>query len=254
MNNLSFTSFDLIDGIIVFIISEIKFCLDIKYVSKILAPEVEYSVITINKIDNVKLMSNNEMIPLINFHTLYGLTIPQENSNNRLFLLDYENHRIAFLVDRVKEIITINKGIQDTGFSNTNLLNILLQTSELIFSKDQVITETLESVGIMRKRNKEILLLKYFSTLTSLLKKTRKTINFEQKTYHCYYYLSTYIAPRLANLILLLNNKLLSYELKAIEKVGGQTDQVVQSEKKEETPKEYNDRIEKEISEGKHGE
>ena len=114
MNNLSFTSFDLIDGIIVFIISEIKFCLDIKYVSKILVPEVEYSVITINKIDNVKLMSNNEMIPLINFHTIYGLTIPQENSNNRLFLLDYENHRIAFLVDRVKEIITINKGIQDS--------------------------------------------------------------------------------------------------------------------------------------------
>lgn len=114
MNNLSFTSFDLIDGIIVFIISEIKFCLDIKYVSKILVPEDEYSVITINKIDNVKLMSNNEMIPLINFHTIYGLTIPQENSNNRLLLLDYENHRIAFLVDRVKEIITINKGIQDS--------------------------------------------------------------------------------------------------------------------------------------------
>jgi chemotaxis signal transduction protein len=54
------------------------------------------------------------MIPLINFHTFYGLTVPQENRNNRLFLLDYENHRIAFLVDRVKEIITINKDIQDS--------------------------------------------------------------------------------------------------------------------------------------------
>jgi chemotaxis signal transduction protein len=114
VNNLTFNSFDLIDGIIVFIISEIKFCIDIKYVSKIMTPEVGYSVITINKIDNVKLMSNNEMIPLINFHTFYGLTVPQENRNNRLFLLDYENHRIAFLVDRVKEIITINKDIQDS--------------------------------------------------------------------------------------------------------------------------------------------
>jgi chemotaxis signal transduction protein len=114
VNNLSFSSFDLIDGIIVFIISEIKFCIDIKYVSKIFAPEDEYSVIKLNKIDNVKLMSNNEMIPLINFHTFYGLTIPRENSNNRLFLLDYENHRIAFLVDRVKEFITINKDVQDS--------------------------------------------------------------------------------------------------------------------------------------------
>jgi chemotaxis signal transduction protein len=114
VNNHSFTSIDLIDGIIVFIISEIKFCIDIKYVSKILVPDVEYSVITINKIDNVKLMSNNEIIPIINLHTSYGLTIPQENSNNRLFLVDYENNRIAFLVDEVKEILTINKGIQDS--------------------------------------------------------------------------------------------------------------------------------------------
>ena len=114
MNNLSFTSFDLIDGIIVFIISEMKFCIDIKYLSKILVPEDGYSVTTVNKLDNVKIMSNNEMIPLINFHTFYGLTIPQEDHNNRLFLLDYENHKIAFRVDKVKEIISINKGIQDS--------------------------------------------------------------------------------------------------------------------------------------------
>jgi chemotaxis signal transduction protein len=114
VNNLSFTSFDLIDGIIVFTISEMKFCIDIKYLSKILVPEDEYSVTTVNNLDSVKIISNNEMIPLINFHTFYGLTIPQENSNNRLFLLDYENNRIAFLVDEVKEILTINKGIQDS--------------------------------------------------------------------------------------------------------------------------------------------
>ena len=44
-------------------------------------------------------------------------------------------------------------------------------------------------------------------------------------------------------------------DLRATKILGGQTDAGIQTEKpKEETPKEYNDRIEKEMSEGKHGE
>ena len=42
-------------------------------------------------------------------------------------------------------------------------------------------------------------------------------------------------------------------ELQALNLLGGKTDSVAQPEKpQEETPKEYNDRVEKELSEGKH--
>ena len=109
VDNLSSTFIDSIKGILVFKIAGLDFCVDIEYVSSIITPQNK-SLLTIkNKSGNENIKVNEETIPILNFHSMFGLKTPPEDYNTRYVLLDLMKRKIVFMVDNIKEIISINK-------------------------------------------------------------------------------------------------------------------------------------------------
>ncbi len=113
MDNLSPTSFDLIKGILVFNIARLEFCLDIKYVSSIVTPQEKNMLTTSNNLGNEKIKVNEEMMLILNFHSMFGVKTPPEDDNTRYVLLDFMKRKIVFMVDNIKEIISIDKKTRD---------------------------------------------------------------------------------------------------------------------------------------------
>jgi len=113
VDNLSSTFIDSIKGILVFKIAGLDFCIDIEYVSSIITPQ-DKSLLTIkNKPGNENIKVNEETIPILNFHSMFGFKTPPEDDNTRYVLLDFIKRKIAFMVDNIKEIISINKKTRD---------------------------------------------------------------------------------------------------------------------------------------------
>ena len=109
VDNLSSTFIDSIKGILVFKIAGLEFCIDIEYVSSIITPQNK-SLLTIkNKPGNESIKVNEETIPILNFHSMFGFKTPPEDDNTRYVLLDLMKRKIVFMVDNIKEIISINK-------------------------------------------------------------------------------------------------------------------------------------------------
>jgi chemotaxis signal transduction protein len=112
--NLSSTSFDSIKGVLVFNIAGLEFCIDIKYVSSIVTLKDKNMHTTSNNLGNENIKVNEEMMPILNFHSMFGLKTPPEDDNTRYVLLDFMKRKIVFMVDNVKEIISINKKTRDS--------------------------------------------------------------------------------------------------------------------------------------------
>ena len=68
---------------------------------------------TSNNPGDEKIKVNEEMMPILNFHSMFGLKTPPEDDNTRYVLLDFIKRKIAFMVDNIKEIISINKKTRD---------------------------------------------------------------------------------------------------------------------------------------------
>ena len=113
MDNLSSTFIDSIKGILVFKIAGLEFCIDIEYVSSIVTPQDKNMLTSINNLGNEKIKVNEEMMPILNFHSMFGLKTPPEDDNTRYILLDFMKRKFVFMVDNIKEIISINKKTRD---------------------------------------------------------------------------------------------------------------------------------------------
>ena len=113
VDNLSSTFIDSIKGILVFKIAGLDFCIDIEYVSSIITPQNNNMLTIKNKLGNENIKINEEMIPILNFHSMFGFKTPSEDYNTRYILLDFIKRKIAFMVDNIKEIISINKKTRD---------------------------------------------------------------------------------------------------------------------------------------------
>jgi purine-binding chemotaxis protein CheW len=113
VDNLSSTFIDSIKGILVFKIAGLDFCIDIEYVSSIITPQDKNMLTTNNKPGNENIKINEEMIPILNFHSMFGFKTPPEDDNTRYILLDFSKRKIVFMVDNIKEIISINKKTHD---------------------------------------------------------------------------------------------------------------------------------------------
>jgi len=117
VDNLSLTFIDSITGVLVFNIGDLDFCLDIKTVISTVVPKksIRRGGITKKGSSAVEEIEyNNEIIPLLDIHTIYGLKIPRDDNDTRILLLDFNNKIIAFRVDNIKEIISINKKTRDS--------------------------------------------------------------------------------------------------------------------------------------------
>ncbi len=113
VDNLSSTFIDSIKGILVFNIAGLEFCIDIDFVSSIITPQDKNMLTTNNKLGNENIKINEEMIPILNFHSMFGFKTPPEDDNTRYILLDFSKRKIVFMVDNIKEIISINKKTHD---------------------------------------------------------------------------------------------------------------------------------------------
>ena len=109
MDNLSSTFIDSIKGILVFKIAGLEFCIDIEYVFSIGTPQDINMITTSNNLGDKNIKINEETIPILNFHSMFGLKTPPEDDNTRYVLLDLMKRKIVFMVDNIKEIISINK-------------------------------------------------------------------------------------------------------------------------------------------------
>ncbi len=108
VDNLSSTFIDSIKGILIFKIAGLDFCIDIEYVSSIITPQDKNMLTIKNKLGDENIKINEEMIPILNFHSMFGFKTPPEDDNTRYILLDFSKRKIAFMVDKIKEIISIN--------------------------------------------------------------------------------------------------------------------------------------------------
>ena len=109
VDNLSSTFIDSAKGILVFNIAGLEFCINIEYVSSIITPQDKNMLTTSNNLGNENIKVNEEMMPILNFHSMFGLKTPLEDDNTRYVLLDFMKRKFVFMVDNIKEIISINK-------------------------------------------------------------------------------------------------------------------------------------------------
>ncbi len=114
VDNLSSAFIDSVTGVLVFNIGVLDFCLDIKTVISTVVPKKSNKITNRGDSDTEEIEYNNEIIPLLDIHTIYGLKTPRDDNDTRILLLDFKNKKIAFRVDNIKEIISINKKTRDS--------------------------------------------------------------------------------------------------------------------------------------------
>jgi len=114
MNNLSSSFIDSITGVLVFKIGVLELCLDIKTVILTIDPHKTNTLANRGNSNKENIKYNDEIIPLLDIHTIYGLKTPQDDNDTRILLLDFNNKKIAFKVDSIKEIISITKKTRDS--------------------------------------------------------------------------------------------------------------------------------------------
>jgi chemotaxis signal transduction protein len=114
VDNLSSTFIDSITGVLVFNVGDLDFCLDIKIVISTIVPEKSNTITNRGYSDTEEIEYSNELIPLLNIHTIYGLKMSEDDNDTRILILDFNKKKIAFRVDNIKEIISINKKTRDS--------------------------------------------------------------------------------------------------------------------------------------------
>ena len=116
-------------GLVVFEISEIEFCTDIKNVSAIVNPN-ELNQPSLYTSKNPKIQINDLIIPIIDIHKYFGVEHKSKTRDNRIVLVEIQDKVFGFFVERVKEIFSMSKGFKSklkfsSGYENDYLLGKL---------------------------------------------------------------------------------------------------------------------------------
>jgi chemotaxis signal transduction protein len=144
-DNLSSSYFDSIAGVLVFNIGILDFCLDIKTVLSTIVPQKQSTIASKDNPHVKEVEYNSEVVPLLDIHTIYGLKIPREDNNTRILLLDFNNKKIAFRVDNIKEIISINKKTRDS-LKYESLKNKPYLNGKVIYDGQTILCPDLEKI------------------------------------------------------------------------------------------------------------
>jgi chemotaxis signal transduction protein len=117
-------------GLVVFEISEMEFCTDIKNVSAIINPN-EINQPSLFAAKDPKIQINDLIIPIIDIHNYFGVEHKVKTKDNRIVLVEFQDKVFGFLVERVKEIFSMSKGFKSklkflTGYENDYLLGKLI--------------------------------------------------------------------------------------------------------------------------------
>ena len=127
-------------GLVVFEISEIEFCTDIKNISAIINPN-ELNQPSLFAAKEPKIQINDLIIPIIDIHKYFGVEHKSKSMDNRIVLVEIQDKVFGFFVERVKEIFSMSKGFKSklkfsTGYENDYLLGKLNYESRQLLIPD----------------------------------------------------------------------------------------------------------------------
>lgn len=99
-------------GLIVFEIEGKEFCADIKDISAILNPrDLKIEVSNISTVGSIKL--NEIDIPVISLNKYFGVHYGTTSKDTRVMLIEAEEKLYGFVVEKVKEIFTMNQDFRN---------------------------------------------------------------------------------------------------------------------------------------------
>lgn len=102
------TTIDTLTGLVVFTLNGKEYCADIKDISAIINPNELKEAVNLHG-SKPFIRINNLQIPIVNLHKYFGLEESGIESNKRILTVEPENNIFGFMVDKVKEIFTMNK-------------------------------------------------------------------------------------------------------------------------------------------------
>jgi purine-binding chemotaxis protein CheW len=127
-------------GLVVFEISDMEFCTDIKNVSAIINPD-ELNQPSLFAATDPKIQINDLIIPIIDIHKFFGVEHKSKSKDNRIVLVEINDKVFGFLVESVKEIFSMSKGFKSklkysNGYENDYLLGKLDYESRRLLIPD----------------------------------------------------------------------------------------------------------------------
>jgi chemotaxis signal transduction protein len=127
-------------GLVVFEISEMEFCTDIKNVSAIINPN-ELNQPSLFNSKDPQIQINDLIIPIIDIHKFFGVEHKSKSKDNRIVLVEIQDKVFGFFVECVKEIFSMSRGFKSklkfsTGFDNDYLLGKLNYESRQLLIPD----------------------------------------------------------------------------------------------------------------------
>ncbi len=106
------TTIDTLTGLVVFALGGKEYCADIKDISAIINPNELKEQIDLRSAKPI-VNINNLLIPIINLYKYFNLKARGVEDNKRILAVEPGNKIFGFLVDRVKEIFTMNKDFRE---------------------------------------------------------------------------------------------------------------------------------------------
>ncbi len=104
------TSFDeSVPGLLIFEVGGMKFCTDLRIITVVLKPDEIEQIQSIDSEGSTTILYNNQEYKLIHFNRLVNLEDVKNIYDSRIILLSIYEKRIAFFVDRVTEILSLDK-------------------------------------------------------------------------------------------------------------------------------------------------
>ncbi|MDR3609528.1 MAG: chemotaxis protein CheW [Ignavibacteriaceae bacterium] len=127
-------------GLVVFEISEMEFCTDIKNVSAIINPN-ELNQPSLFDSHEPKIQINDLIIQIIDIHKFFGVEHKSNSKDKRIIIVENQDKTFGFFVERVKEIFSMSKGFKSklkfsTSDENEFLLGKLNYEGRQLFIPD----------------------------------------------------------------------------------------------------------------------
>ena len=95
------------EGYLIFIIAGQEYGINMESVYSIINPLDNYTLEEIVEIKSRSIVIKNKEIPIINFYDLYNLKSPPQSKDTRIIVVNINEIKTAFYVDRIKELIAV---------------------------------------------------------------------------------------------------------------------------------------------------
>ncbi len=102
---------DNLKGLLIFYLGDLEFCADIKDISTTIKVDKLGTDFPVERMEHLKLMINKSEVQIINLHKLFGITLEKFDYETRILLYEKENIRFGFFVDKISELLTLDRKV-----------------------------------------------------------------------------------------------------------------------------------------------